>query len=183
MKSLLLLFVFLLLIPLTPQAEGDLHTRKEVFSFLQAGFNAQVSLSEQLRTKEEVNELLSPFFSEKYQNIFWKENIVQEEGGYVAYGTDFARYYIPYYHFSKQTKVEIGSEEIFVYEYFPANAEGPASYQSHYEGVLLKKISGEWKINQYLNETHLKSILEKAGKTKKTQAHFFSNLSFRPLSK
>jgi len=100
-KSLMFLFVFLLLMPLSPKADDDLLTRKDVFDFLKGGFEAQVSLSEQLRTKEEIHNLLEPYFSEKYQNIFWKENIVEEEGKFVTYGSDSAQYYIPFYQFSK----------------------------------------------------------------------------------
>ena len=179
-KTLLLLFAFLLLMPLSPRAEGDLRTRKEVFAFLKGGFDAQVSLSEQLRTKEEVKSLLNPYFSEMYQTMFWKENIVEEEGKFVTYGSDFARYYIPFYQFSKQTKVVIDSEDIYVFEYFPANTEGPVSYKGHYEGCVLKKIDGQWKVDQYLYKTPPASILEKA-KIKKKNRHFYSYLSFRPL--
>jgi hypothetical protein len=175
------LFVFLLLMPMSPQAESNLLTRKEVIAFLKGGFEAQVALSEQLRTKKEVTDLLNPYFSEKYLNLFWKENIVEEEGKYGTYGSDFALYYIPYYQFSKKTKVEIGSKEIYVYEYFPANEEGPVSYKSHYEGLLLKKIAGKWKIDQYLNEAHPKPTLKKVKKANKKKHEFFSFVRFRTL--
>jgi hypothetical protein len=124
---------------------------------------------------------LNPNFSEKYQNIFWIENIFEEDGKYVTYGSDFAQYYIPFYHFLKQTKVVIGRKQIYVYEYFPAKKEGPVSYNSHYEGLLLKKFSGEWKVDQYLNQAPPKSILKSTKKIEKKQHHFFTFINFKPL--
>jgi hypothetical protein len=174
------LFVFLLLKPLSPQAESELYSRDDVFNFLKGGFDAQVSLSEQLRTKEEVHNTLKPFFSERYQRSFLKENIVEEEGKYVTYGSDFAQYYIPFYQFSEQTKVVIGAKKIYVFEFFPANTKGPVSYNSHYEGLLLKKINKEWKVDQYFYNPPPATILEKV-ENKKKKRLFYSFLSIRPL--
>ena len=61
-KTLLLLLVVLLLIPLSPNAKVNLNTKNEVFSMLQDAFQVQVSLSEKTRTKQEIIDLLDRLF-------------------------------------------------------------------------------------------------------------------------
>ncbi|MEH7177353.1 DUF3993 domain-containing protein [Neobacillus vireti] len=161
-KMLFLLFVVLLLIPLSPNANMKLNTKTEVFSLLQEAFETQISLSEKTRTKKEIIELLDPYFSKVYQELFWNENIFEEEGEFVTYGSDFAQYYIPFFQYSNKTKVVISSDRIYVFEFFPASTDGPVGYDEHYEGVLLNKVNGGWKVDQFLYNNIPDSVLEKA---------------------
>ncbi|WP_419888607.1 DUF3993 domain-containing protein [Neobacillus niacini] len=161
-KTLLILLIALLLIPLSPNAKDSLSNKNDVFRFLQEAFQAQISLSDQTRTKEEIIDVLSPYFSDKYQKMFWDENIFKEEGKFVTYGSDFAFYYIPFFHFSDETKVVISPERIYVLQFFPSTTDGPVSYEDHYEGVVLKKMNGGWKVDEYLYNNIPKSIIDKA---------------------
>jgi hypothetical protein len=161
-KTLLILFIVLLLIPLSPNAKDSLSDKNDVFSFLQKAFQAQISLSDQTRTKQEIRDVLNPYFSEEYQKLFWDENIFEEEGKFVTYGSDFAFYYIPFFQYSGETKVVIFPESIYVLQFFPSTTDGPVSYEDHYEGIMLKKMDGSWKIADYLYDNIPKSILEKA---------------------
>lgn len=161
-KTLLLLVIILLLIPLSPTAKEKLHTKEEIFSFLKDAFQAQVSLSEQTRTKEEINDLLNPYFSKSFQKLFWNENVFEEEGKFVTYGSDFASHYIPFFQYSDETKMFISPEKIYVFEFFPAKTDGPVGYEDHYEGILLKKVDGGWKVDEVLYNNIPDSILEKA---------------------
>lgn len=165
-KTLLLLLVVLLLIPLSPTAKENLSTKKEIFSMLQEAFQVQVSLSEQVRTKEEINDLLHPYFSEGYQKLFWKENVFEEEGKFVTYGSDFALFYIPFFHYSDKTKVIFSPDSIYVFEFFPASTDGPVGYEDHFEGVLLRKVDGGWKVDEFLYNNIPDSILKKANSNK-----------------
>ncbi|NWQ41396.1 DUF3993 domain-containing protein [Bacillus sp. EB106-08-02-XG196] len=165
-KTLLLLLVVLLLIPLSPTAKENLSTKKEIFSMLQEAFQVQVSLSEQVRTKEEINDLLHPYFSEGYQKLFWKENVFEEEGKFVTYGSDFALFYIPFFHYSDKTKVIFSPDSIYVFEFFPAATDGPVGYEDHLEGVLLRKVDGGWKVDEFLYNNIPDSILKKANSNK-----------------
>jgi hypothetical protein len=167
--------------PLTAKASGDLKNRKEVFSFLKRGYEAQVSLSEELRSKEEIQQVLNPYFSENYQKQFWRANIVMENGKYITYGTDFAEYYIPYYQFSKRTKIVFMKNKIYVFEYFPQSSEGPVGYKSHYEGLLIKREKNGWKLDQYLFNNIPKNIIEKDKETVIHKFFVFSFLKIRPL--
>ncbi|MDR7076466.1 hypothetical protein J2Y03_001469 [Neobacillus niacini] len=103
-KTLLLLLVVLLLIPLSPNAKVNLNTKKEVFSLLQDAFQVQVSLSEKTRTKNEIIDLLDPYFSKSYQNLFWKENIFEEEGEFVTYGSDLHHIIFPFFNIQTRLK-------------------------------------------------------------------------------
>jgi hypothetical protein len=161
-KTLLILFIVLLLIPLSPKAKDSLSDKNDVFSFLQKAFQAQISLSDQTRTKQEIRDVLSPYFSEEYQKMFWDENMFEEEGKFVTYGSDFAFYYIPFFQYSGETKVVISPESIYVLQFFPTTTDGPVRYEDHYEGIMLKKMDGSWKIADYLYDNIPKSIIEKA---------------------
>jgi hypothetical protein len=165
-KTLLLLLVILLLIPLSPTAKVNLSTKNEIFSMLQEAFQVQVSLSVETRTKEEINDLLNPYFSENYQKLFWKENVFKEDGKFVTYGSDFALFYIPFFHYSDKTKVIFTPESIYVFEFFPATTDGPVGYEDHFEGVLLKKFDDGWKVDEFLYNNIPPSILEKANSNK-----------------
>lgn len=180
-KIFLLFFLVFLLMPLSPEANTDIRTREDVFQFLKDAFHVQVSLSEQDRTKEEIKKLLNPYFSEGYQEIFWTENIVEENGKFFSYGSDFALYYIPFYKYNDDTKVIFEKNQIYVFEYFPASTEGPVGYDNHYEGILLKKYNGKWKVDQYLYDNIPKPILDQAYKPVKEKIALFSWINIRHL--
>ncbi|MGG5253123.1 DUF3993 domain-containing protein [Neobacillus sp. SM06] len=165
MKKLLILVILLLItvVPLSPEATSEMTTRSDVFTFLKDAYKAQVSLSEKGRTKQEINAIIGPYFSDNYQQLFWKANIVQEKGKFLTYGSDFAPYYIPYYQFSRKTKVVFLPNQIYVFEYFPEKLDGPVGYKSHYEGLLIKKGAGGegWKVDSYLFDQIPKEIIAK----------------------
>ena len=165
---ILLLGVFLLLIILPLQANTEKSTEKkllgdeEVFEMLKSSFLAQVSLSEKGRSTAEVEAVLAPFFSKEYKKMFIDENIVEEEGQYLTYGSDMAQFYIPFYSYSDRTKVVHINDSIYVVEYFPASTEGPVGYESHYEGIELAKVEGGWKVVAKYFDDLPKEVIEKA---------------------
>jgi hypothetical protein len=164
MKKLfaLLLLILIVIVPFSPQATTDLTNSDEVFDFLKSAYKVQVSLSEKGRSKEEIKNIMDPYFTNEYQELFWRENIFPENDKYLTYGSDFAQYYIPYYQFSDETKVVITPNEIYVFEFFPEKKEGPIGYHSHYEGLYVKKMDNEWKIDKYLYDQIPMEILERA---------------------
>lgn len=175
-KRFKLLFLFLsfiiFLVPVNAYANSDLDSREDVFAFLGKAFDSQVSLSEKGRTMEEIEAILDPYFTEDYMSRFIKENVVGQEKDYQTYGTDFALYYIPFYAFSEKTKVVKMENELFVVEYFPGDAEGPVSYDDHYEGLKLVNEDGDWKVAQYLYDEVPQEVINKAypEKAKEQQA-------------
>jgi hypothetical protein len=177
-RSWLLFLLFSLLIwmvPLNTSAQSDLKGKDQVFEFLGKAFDSQVSLSERGRSMDEIEEILDPYFTEGFKSQFIQENVVGQENQYQTYGTDFAPFYIPFYAFSDETKVVELKNEIYIVEYFPGNAEGPVSYEDHYEGLKLEKVEGSWKVADYLydeipGEVINKAYPEKAEKSEVSEA-------------
>ncbi|MCM3090342.1 MULTISPECIES: DUF3993 domain-containing protein [unclassified Cytobacillus] len=155
--------VMFALIPSQTYAERNTD-KEEVYGFLQNAFQAQMDLSGEERSMNEVNELLDPYFSEEAKNQFLKENLVSENGKYFALGSDSAAYYVPYFTYSDNTKVVEESGNVYVYEYFPENHEGPVGYESHYEGVMLTKYGEEIKVAKFMGEIPEKIIKKAEGK-------------------
>jgi hypothetical protein len=173
-SKLLFLFIssLLFLVPANAFADSDLDGREDVFAFLGKAFDSQVSLSEKGRTMDEIEAVLSPYFTEEYKSQFIGENVVGQENDYQTYGTDFAPYYIPFYAFSEKTKVVEMENEIYVVEFFPGNTEGPVGYEDHYEGLKLVIEDGDWKVAQYLYDEVPQEVINKAypEKAKEQQA-------------
>jgi hypothetical protein len=151
-----------LAIPLQANANTQTADRTEVFSILESAFEAQVSLSERERTLTEVEDVLDPYFTEEYKRLFLEENLVEENGQYFTYGSDFALYYIPFYDLSEKTKVVTFQDSIYIVEHFPASEEGPVIYDSHYEGIQLVNKNGGWKVAAYWYDDLPAEIIEEA---------------------
>lgn len=162
-KQLILLSVIVFLIyiiPESPEASDEqLSNRDLIYDFLQSAYLAQLSLSELDRNMEEIELILDQYFTKDYQQKFLNENLFEENGYFFTNGTDFGEYFIPFFQFSEYTKVVIHPEEIYVFEYFPKNQQGPVGYDAHYEGILIEKIEDQWKISEYLYNNIPKTIL------------------------
>lgn len=139
--------VLLLLGGLPATAEEGIH-REQVLSLVQEALNDQGSLSQEVRTKTEINEKLSNHFTEEFADKFFEANVTKVEGGYIAFGSDFAPYYIPFFSYDDHTEVIYGEdlEYIYVQEAFEAAEGGPVSSGKHIEVVTLKKENNVWKI-------------------------------------
>ncbi|SEN32419.1 Protein of unknown function [Mesobacillus persicus] len=165
---ILCIVVFIIVLPLQANSERDkdrettLLNQEEIFAFLEDAFSAQVSLSEVERSLEGVKEVLFPYFSDDYIDMFIKENVVEENGKFFTLGSDFARYYIPFYTYSNQTKVVQLNDSVFVVEFFPASTEGPVTYDDHYVALELKSENTGWKIQAIQNDNLPREVLEKA---------------------
>lgn len=159
-KILPIVIAIVFIYPMNIKAEIHLSSRDDVISFVQAAFNAQTSLSEKGRTLDEIEAILSPFFSEESKRIFLEENLISENGLFITYGTDFPLNYIPFFSYTNETKAVFWEEnQIYLFEYFPEQKEGPVSYESHYEGVLLTKNHNEWRIDQILSDNIPKEVI------------------------
>lgn len=126
----------------------DLH-KKEVFSFLQAAFDRQVSLSNKVQTKEAMREELNDYFTASFTDRFIEANAVKVDGGYSIFGSDAAPYYVPFFSYDSKTKVTYDKDEerLYISEALPLYEEGPAS-ESYTETITLEKTEGdEWKVS------------------------------------
>lgn len=130
----------------TTSAEG-LH-REEVLSLVQDAMENQGSISEEVRTKEAIEGKLDKHFTGDFIKKFVEANVVEVDGGYMAFGSDFAPYYIPFFSYDKNTEIVYGKngDVIYVQEEFQDTGDGPVSMKKHVESVTLKKENDVWKV-------------------------------------
>ncbi|MDO7486621.1 DUF3993 domain-containing protein [Peribacillus frigoritolerans] len=130
----------------TASAEG-LH-REEVLSLVQDAMENQGSISEEVRSKEAIEGMLDQHFTDDFIEKFVQANVVKVDGGYIAFGSDFAPYYIPFFSYDKNTEIVYGKngDVIYVQEEFQDTGDGPVSMGKHVESVTLKKENGVWKV-------------------------------------
>ncbi|WP_051348408.1 DUF3993 domain-containing protein [Peribacillus kribbensis] len=114
-------------------------------------FAAQVSLSYEGQSLTAVKERLQPYFTEKFIDVFMKENIVKINGTYQTLGSDTAHYYIPFFDYDNHTKVIPKKDSTIVTQHFEAQNGGPVSYEAHDESVVLIKDKDVWKIDKITN--------------------------------
>ncbi|WP_158553343.1 DUF3993 domain-containing protein [Peribacillus saganii] len=128
-------------------AEGIHNDR--VFSKLDEAFRVQLSLSDEVRSWEDIEGMLDPYFTKSFISRFMDENIIKFDGGYAVPGSDFACCYIPYFSYNDKTKViqDENSEKLYVQENFEKVENGPVSAASHFETITLNKENGSWKID------------------------------------
>lgn len=149
----------MLFFPGIVQASGEKHP-DEIFQLLGDAFTAQVKLSEQNRSLAEVDALLNPFFTEYGKEQFLTENLQQENGRYFTLGTDAAFYYIPFFSYDNRTVIKEWNGDLYVYEFFEESAEGPVSFESHYEAVKLEEDNGVWKVSEVIYEMPAELLAE-----------------------
>ncbi|SIQ81350.1 Protein of unknown function [Peribacillus simplex] len=137
----------------TASAEG-LH-RDEVLSLVKDAMENQGSISEEVRTKEAIEGKLGKHFTGDFIKKFVQANVVKVDGGYTAFGSDFAPYYIPFFSYDKNTEIVYGKngDVIYVQEEFGDTGDGPVSMEKHVESVTLKKENDVWKVTDVKYES------------------------------
>ncbi|QFT88675.1 hypothetical protein FIU87_08470 [Bacillus sp. THAF10] len=159
-------------------AEQQPYSDKEVYSFLQEAFSAQISIGEDYFTKAEVEERLNPYFTKQYQQLFTAEHLVKDQEGYTTYGTDFAIYYIPFFSYNEDTKVlwSDNSSVITVYQFFPEDESMPSLYADHYEYVKLQLTDNKFIVTDYGFEYEKPDFLESKPEAAITPLSTFSKV-------
>ncbi|PAD26943.1 hypothetical protein CHH62_04445 [Niallia circulans] len=160
--------------PYSIDAASHLTSREEVFAFVEKAFRAQVSLSKEAREMEEIEEILTPYFSDKLIYLFLNENLTGEQGNFFTYGNEFGKYYLPFYQLSEQTFVEQEENSILLYEYYEPIVIGEKVYEGSYEGILIRKWNNKWLITNMLSDKEVRSILKSKEKN-------YSTLVYMPL--
>ena len=160
--------------PYSIDAASRLTSREEVFVFVEKAFRAQVSLSKEAREMEEIEEILTPYFSDKLIYLFLYENLTGEQGNFSTYGNEFGKYYLPFYQLSEQTFVEQEENSILLYEYYEPIVIGEKVYEGSYEGILIRKWNNKWLITNIFSDREVRSILKSKEKN-------YSTLVYMPL--
>ncbi|WP_157842732.1 MULTISPECIES: DUF3993 domain-containing protein [Bacillus] len=136
-------------------------TREEILDMLQEAFHAQYMLSEKYRDLNEIEELLSTYFTTEYIKKFSTEHLFKEEQGYITYGTDFAIFYVPFYSYDDKTKVKFDEKNnvYHIYEFFRKETARPSLFPDHYQWVSIKKGPEGWLIYDYGMQQETPSFL------------------------
>ncbi len=161
-----ILAIVLIWTPSQTHAKQTLTDRDSVLQFIKDAFQAQVSLSEKERSLEEIEEILAPFFTKTYREVFLAENLVEIEGKFMTLGSDAAIYYIPFFKYEGNTKIVKYQDRLYVYEYFSSTDEGPVGYESHYEGVMIEQVEEGLRVSEYLYNNIPEEVIELGQKKK-----------------
>ncbi len=157
------IFLFILIVCNLPVRAESMNSisNQVIFSLLQKAFETQVSLSNDIQSYEEVNDVLSPYFEHQYKTRFLLENLYKEEDGYIVYGSDFAMYYVPYFSYTDDTKVlyDERKNRIYVYEYFKPSKEGPVLHDGYFAIMTLEQNEEVWKISDLMMDKELSEDL------------------------
>ena len=155
-KVLTSLFAVILVLTVSPLAKANASNqldKQHAFNLLKKSFELQVSLSEQPRSMNDIRNLLKEAFTKEFAEDFIHLNVQSslDGKGYQTYGTDMALYYIPFFTYGEETEFGYSSvnDHWYVYEWFPDNADGPVSYEGHYEAIGLIYENNRWVINDY----------------------------------
>jgi Protein of unknown function (DUF3993) len=153
------LFILMIIIGLVSAACGQVKqtqastfTDKQAVALVKEAFQTQVSLSEKPQPMEDIEKQLHASFTEELTDSFIEENVVQAEGGYLTFGSDFAPYYIPFFSYDKSTNVHYEDGKWYIWEERSSEDEGPVSTASGVEAVVLIKEKGDWKVSSITNE-------------------------------
>lgn len=160
--------------PYSIDAASRLTSREEVFAFVEKAFRAQVSLSKEARELEEIEEILTPYFSDNLIYLFLNENLTGEQGNFFTYGNEFGKYYLPFYQLSEQTFIEHEEDSILLYEYYKPIVIREKVYEGSYEGILIRKWNDKWLITNMLSDKEVRAIL-------KSKERKYSTLVYMPL--
>ncbi|MCA1056614.1 DUF3993 domain-containing protein [Rossellomorea aquimaris] len=124
----------------------------QALNLVKQAFHAQVSLSERPQAMEGIKKQLQAYFTDELASSFIKENVVEVEGGYQSFGSDFAPYYIPFFTFDSVTEVEYLNGKWYIWEVRSGEVEGPVSTERGVDAVVLSKVKGEWKVSSITSE-------------------------------
>ncbi|OIU72398.1 DUF3993 domain-containing protein [Rossellomorea aquimaris] len=134
------------------QTQASTFTDKQAMALVKEAFQTQVSLSEKPQPMEDIEKQLHASFTEELTNSFIEDNVVQADGGYMTFGSDFAKHYIPFFSYDKSTNVQYENGKWYIWEERSGEEEGPVSTEPGVEAVVLAKEKGDWKISSITNE-------------------------------
>ncbi|WLR52120.1 DUF3993 domain-containing protein [Bacillus tianshenii] len=142
----------LILLSFQPVIHGltsNMQTEEEVYQFLQQAMEAQNSLHDEYRAKEDVAQLLEPYFTSEFADLFMERHVFEFDQGWIALGTDVMDYYIPNFDYGDQTVMRQNEEEVLVYHFVRAESFGPVTWPDHYESITLQKGEDGLKVMTY----------------------------------
>ncbi|MGM0919999.1 MAG: DUF3993 domain-containing protein [Bacillota bacterium] len=128
--------------------------QEEAADLTREAAQTQLTLTENERSLEEIEKALDPYFTDKFIDGYMKENVHKGEDKYIVYGSDFTPFGIPFFNYEENMKFGSENRKLKLYQFFPAEEEGPVSYDDHFETVEFIEEDGTYKISsiQYSEE-------------------------------
>ncbi|MEK3805106.1 DUF3993 domain-containing protein [Bacillus sp. FSL H8-0547] len=125
----------------------ELLTEEQSVQAVQKASEVQAALTEKERPLNEIKAMMEPYFTHSFIETYVKENVKETENGYIVYGSDFTPYSMPYFNYDEEMTFGAEKNTHKLFQFFPAEEEGPVSYDDHYEAVLFVKENGGYKID------------------------------------
>ncbi|MEM5017722.1 DUF3993 domain-containing protein [Metabacillus indicus] len=136
----------------------ELLTEEQSVQAVKEASELQAALTEKERPLNEIKAMMEPYFTHAFIEKYVKENVKETENGYIVYGSDFTPYSMPYFNYEEDLSFGAENNTHKLFQFFPAEEEGPVSYDDHYEAVLFVKENGEYKIDDVIfSETEPKT--------------------------
>ncbi|USK35444.1 DUF3993 domain-containing protein [Bacillus sp. F19] len=121
--------------------------QEEAADLTREAAQTQLTLTENERSLEEIEKALDPYFTDKFIDGYMKENVHKGEEKYIVYGSDFTPFGIPFFNYEENMKFGSENRKLKLYQFFPAEEEGPVSYDDHFETVEFIEEDGTYKIS------------------------------------
>lgn len=121
--------------------------QEEAADLTKEAAQTQLTLTENERSLEEIEKALEPYFTDEFIDGYMKENVHKGEKKYIVYGSDFTPYGIPFFNYDDNMQFGRENKKIKLYQFFPAEEEGPVSYDDHFETVEFIEEDGSYKIS------------------------------------
>ncbi|MDQ0860411.1 DUF3993 domain-containing protein [Bacillus sp. V2I10] len=121
--------------------------QEEAADLTREAAQTQLTLTENERSLEEIEKTLDPYFTDKFIDGYMKENVHKGEDKYIVYGSDFTPFGIPFFNYEENMKFGSENRKLKLYQFFPAEEEGPVSYDDHFETVEFIEEDGTYKIS------------------------------------
>lgn len=128
--------------------------KEEVFETIRKGYEAQYSIRGKHLSVEKMYDILTPYITDNFLQVFTDENSSDTKGG-GSYLLDKK----PPFSFSASTKIGYDKENGLLYVYERINKETPV-----HEVVILQKAEGKWKVGGYNSYETLPAEIQKLEK-------------------
>jgi hypothetical protein len=146
-NKIVLLVILFSLLTAFGYNQASVFDKEQAVTMVEKAFKTQVSLSEKPHSMQQIEKLLDRYFTEEFKKSFIKENVVEMDDGYVTLGSDFASYYIPFFHYNETTNASYADGKWYVWERRLGSESGPYSIPTGVEAVILTKQNGIWKVS------------------------------------
>lgn len=127
--------------------------REEIFQTIRKGYEAQYSIRDQHYSVEKMYDILSPYITDNFLQVFTDENHSRSKTSGAHLLTK-----VPPFTFTSSTSITFDKEHQLVYIYERNKSQSPV-----YQIVVMQKEKGIWKMASYTENEMLPSDIRRFG--------------------